>query len=65
MRHGPHPNPLPTNLRSVPGAPQASSCCCSPPTEDESLLQRLAELLRKYDVNEYAASVRVFAVKPQ
>ncbi len=26
--------------------------------------QRLAELLRRYDVNDYAASVRVFALKP-
>jgi hypothetical protein len=25
---------------------------------------RLADLLRRHDVNEYAASVRVFAVKP-
>ena len=46
------------------GAPQNSSCCCSQPTDKESLHQRLAELLRRYDVNEYAASVRVFAVKP-
>ncbi len=29
------------------------------------LHQRLADLLRRYDVNEYAASVRVFAVKPK
>ena len=44
---------------------QTQSCCCCPPTESESLHQRLAELLRRYDVNEYAASVRVYAVKPQ
>ena len=25
---------------------------------------RLTDLLRRYDVNDYAASVRVFAVKP-
>jgi hypothetical protein len=25
---------------------------------------RLADLLSRYDVNDYAASVRVFAVKP-
>jgi arsenite methyltransferase len=38
--------------------------CCSPPTADQSLHARLAELLRRYNVNDYAASVRVFAVKP-
>jgi hypothetical protein len=26
---------------------------------------QLAELLRKYDVNDFAASVKVFAVKPR
>jgi SAM-dependent methyltransferase len=43
--------------------------CCSPESPearaDTRLHRRLAELLRKYDVNEYAASVRVFAVKPR
>lgn len=38
--------------------------CCSPPPASDSLHARLLELLGKYDVNEYAASVRVFAVKP-
>ncbi|MCO6457862.1 MAG: arsenite methyltransferase [Pirellulaceae bacterium] len=39
---------------------------CAPRAEPaaEVLHQRLAELLRQYDVNDYAASVRVFAVKP-
>jgi arsenite methyltransferase len=31
---------------------------------DDGLHRRLLELLRRYDVNDYAASVRVFAVKP-
>jgi arsenite methyltransferase len=44
-------------------ASSAGSCCCAPP-KDDGLHQRLADLLRKYDVNDYAASVRVFAVKP-
>lgn len=39
--------------------------CCSPSPSDEQLHARLAELLQRYDVNEYAASVRVFAVKPK
>lgn len=42
---------------------------CNPHTPNSpaasSLHSRLAELLRKYDVNAYAASVRVYAVKPQ
>ena len=45
-------------------------CCGSsdaaplPPTTGDALHARLAELLRRYDVNDYAASVRVHAVKP-
>jgi SAM-dependent methyltransferase len=43
----------------------ADSGCCGQTLEEEAgLHDRLAELLRKYDVNDYAASVRVFAVKP-
>lgn len=38
--------------------------CCSPKIDDESLHARLADLLTRYNVNDYAASVRVFAVKP-
>jgi SAM-dependent methyltransferase len=45
------------------GLPLAEAECCSPP-DDEGLHRRLLELLRRYDVNDYAASVRVFAVKP-
>jgi len=53
------------------GTPEASptadntTCCCSPPADNESLHQRLSELLRRYDVNDYAASFHVFAVKPE
>jgi SAM-dependent methyltransferase len=42
------------------GLPVVSNCCSS--TSD--LHGGLAELLKRYDVNEYAASVKVFAVKP-
>ena len=42
----------------------STSTCCSAPSEDADLHQRLADLLRQYNVNDYAASVRVFAVKP-
>jgi SAM-dependent methyltransferase len=45
-----------------------SEPCCSPaPVADtaDSLHQNLAELLAKYDVNAAAASVKVYAVKPE
>ena len=44
--------------------PVAEAGCCSTKPADDGLHRRLLELLRLYDVNEYAASVRVFAVKP-
>jgi len=40
----------------------ADGGCCGPAATD--LHGRLADLLRRYDVNDYAASVKVFAVKP-
>jgi arsenite methyltransferase len=43
----------------------ASACCSAPSGGGElELHRRLGDLLRKYDVNDYAASIRVFAVKP-
>jgi hypothetical protein len=41
-----------------------SSCCSSAPSGDADLHRRLADLLRRYNVNDFAASVRVYAVKP-
>jgi SAM-dependent methyltransferase len=41
----------------------ASSCCSSAP-ESTELYREFADLLRRYNVNDFAASVRVFAVKP-
>ena len=32
---------------------------------ESALHARLADLLRRYDVNDYAASVKVFAVRPR
>jgi SAM-dependent methyltransferase len=37
---------------------------CAAPSADDSLHRRLLELLQRYDVNEYAVSVRVLALKP-
>jgi hypothetical protein len=45
--------------------PVASACCCSStPSGDADLHRRLADLFRRYNINDYAASVRVYAVKP-
>ncbi len=45
--------------------PLAASGCCAPQatSADGELHSDLADLLRRYNVNDYAASVRVFAVK--
>lgn len=40
-----------------------SSCCSSTPDSADAYRQ-FADLLRRYNVNEFAASVRVFALKP-
>jgi arsenite methyltransferase len=45
--------------------PLAGIACCTPQpaSGDADLHEALAELLRRYNVNDYAASVRVYAVK--
>jgi SAM-dependent methyltransferase len=40
------------------------SCCSSPPSNNADLHRQFADLLRRYNVNDFAASVRVYAVKP-
>jgi SAM-dependent methyltransferase len=47
-------------------APSGSSACCTPKpsTKVQTVHGGLGELLQKYDVNEFAASVQVYAVKP-
>ena len=42
----------------------AGSCCSSAPPSNAALQRQFADLLRRYNVNDFAASVRVFAVKP-
>ena len=44
--------------------PAKSSCCGSKPAGSGELHKRMAELLSRYNVNDYAASVKVYAVKP-
>jgi arsenite methyltransferase len=53
----------PTIGSTLPLAP-TGGCCSSNPSGDTGLHQRLAALLRRHNVNDFAASVRVFAVKP-
>lgn len=48
----------------------ASSCCggdpcCAAPAQEQDVHGGLSALLERYNVNDYAASVRVFAVKPK
>ena len=50
-------------MASEGGLPVVDAGCCSP-ANGSDLHDRLADLLRRYDVNDYAASVKVFAVKP-
>ena len=50
--------------KSLPLAP--SSCCAPEPavkSAESELHEQLVDLLRRYNVNDYAASVRVYAVK--
>ncbi|MGH9823722.1 MAG: methyltransferase domain-containing protein, partial [Blastocatellia bacterium] len=43
--------------------PVVTSSCCGSGSSSDADITGLAELLSKYDVNEFAASVRVWAVK--
>jgi SAM-dependent methyltransferase len=46
----------------TPAAPKTG--CCTSNTDQQTLHDHLANLLRRYDVNDYAASVKVYAIKP-
>ena len=48
-----------------PSACCEPSNCCRTSNDQPSVHQGLTELLRKFDINEYVASVRVFALKPK
>ena len=45
--------------------PVAEAGCCSTTPADDGLHRRLLDIPTRYNVNEYAASVRVFALKPR
>jgi arsenite methyltransferase len=53
-------NPATATLAALP----VVSCCSTGPAGSTDLHARLSDLLARYDVNEYAASVKVYAVKP-
>jgi hypothetical protein len=55
-----------TTASSPPGLTLVESPCCTAASSEgkDRLHAQLAELLRHYDVNDYAASVRIYAVKP-
>ena len=42
----------------------STSCCSSTPADITDLHRQLADLIKRYNINDYAASVRVYAVKP-
>jgi len=48
---------------TLPIAGEAAGCCSSA-AGGETVHSALADLLRQHDVNDYAASVKVFAIKP-
>lgn len=50
-------------LSTASALPVATASCCAPDGENIAG-NRLADLLSRYNINDYAASVRVFAVKP-
>ena len=60
--------PADSDPRSLPIAKSAS--CCTPAPQNSSTsriegpFEAFQDLLKRYDVNDYAASVKVFAVKP-
>jgi arsenite methyltransferase len=58
------PSPNEEASRSGTSLKIAESSCCTPKPKHE-LHNELADLLKRHDVNEYAASVKVFAVKPR
>ena len=58
----------PPPIASTSGLSVVSASCCSAGPAgvvEDALHERITDLLRRYDINAYAASVKVFAVKPR
>ena len=58
------PTPSPAAACCSPAPPGSAACCAPSPPAESAVHGGLADLLAKYDVNEFAASVQVYAVKP-
>jgi SAM-dependent methyltransferase len=58
-------SPAVTQIASEPRLSSGSYACCAPaPAKaEEGLFDKFTELLSRYNVNDYAASVKVFAIK--
>jgi len=61
--------PAPAQIQTQSGcgssSPAAAACCAPAPTSeaDTKLFEQFTNLLSRYNVNDYAASVKVFAIK--
>jgi SAM-dependent methyltransferase len=61
--YGEHESEAAATSSATSGAlPIATTGCCS---SDAEAARSLSELLRRYNINDYAASVKVYAIKPQ
>jgi SAM-dependent methyltransferase len=59
----PPPSAIASPVGSLPVV--AASPCCEGPSSSPDFHARLVDLLQTYDVNHYAASCRVYALKPE
>ena len=55
--------PAVTQITSEPRLSSGSYACCEPAKAEAGVFDKFTELLARYNVNDYAASVRVFAIK--
>jgi SAM-dependent methyltransferase len=53
-----------SSLAEQPSELAVSALSCCGPSQDSIVHQELADLIRRYDINDFAASVRVLARKP-
>jgi SAM-dependent methyltransferase len=59
-------SPAMSSAEKLDATPTGGGGCCGSATSDEASFHgRLGELLESYNVNDYAASVKVFAIKPR
>ncbi|HPF13939.1 MAG: arsenite methyltransferase [Planctomycetes bacterium] len=59
------PTPEPSaSACCTPAAPESSACCEPATAKEQPYHESMGALLDRFDVNAYAASVKIFAVKP-